>query len=89
VQQPDITAVAAEPPTSLLLTYSDGQQRRFDCSPYLERGVFVRLKDASLFVQAFVSHGTICWPGELDIAPETLYLRSVPTVVTRATATSL
>jgi hypothetical protein len=36
------------------------------------------LQDIALFKQAFVSLDTVCWPGDLDIAPETLYDRSVP-----------
>jgi hypothetical protein len=44
----------------------------------LNRGIFTRLQDLSLFNQAFVSLDTVCWPGDLDIAPETLFDRSVP-----------
>lgn len=29
-------------------------------------------------MQAFVALDTVCWPGDLDIAPETLYDRSIP-----------
>ncbi|MFH1076151.1 MAG: DUF2442 domain-containing protein [Pseudomonadota bacterium] len=29
-------------------------------------------------MQAYVALDTVCWPGDLDIAPETLYDRSVP-----------
>jgi hypothetical protein len=36
------------------------------------------LQDIDLFNQAFVALDTVCWPGDLDIAPETLYDRSVP-----------
>jgi hypothetical protein len=37
-----------------------------------------RLRDVSLFKQAFVALDTVCWPGDLNIAPEPLYDRSVP-----------
>ncbi len=30
------------------------------------------------FRQARVEHGTVVWPGNIDIAPETLYDRSEP-----------
>lgn len=62
---------------SLELWFDTGDHRSFDARPYLNRGVFVRLQDFSLFKQAFVALGTVCWPGDLDIAPETLYDRSV------------
>ncbi|OGS98557.1 MAG: hypothetical protein A3F73_07875 [Gallionellales bacterium RIFCSPLOWO2_12_FULL_59_22] len=62
----------------LVLTFSTGETRLFDARPYLQRGIFTRLKDLSLFKQAHVACDTVCWPGNLDIAPETLYDRSVP-----------
>jgi len=49
----------------------------FDARPYLDRGAFVRLQDVTQFKQAFVALDTVCWPGDLDIAPETLYDRSI------------
>ena len=73
---PQITSVIPLPPAQLLLGFSDGSQRRFDCAPYFDRGVFARLKDPVLFAQARLACGTVCWPGGLDIAPETLYLKS-------------
>lgn len=63
---------------SLELWFDTGDHRLFDARPYLERGVFVRLQDIFLFKQAYVGLDTVCWPGNLDIAPETLYDRSIP-----------
>lgn len=63
---------------SLELWFGTGDHRLFDARHYLDRGVFMRLRDMNLFNQAFVALGTVCWPGDLDIAPETLYDRSVP-----------
>jgi hypothetical protein len=62
----------------LLVGFSTGELRRFDMTPYLEIGVFKRLKNPGLFKLARVDYGTVTWPGELDIAPETLYLESIP-----------
>jgi hypothetical protein len=61
----------------LELWFNTGDHRLFDARPYLNRGVFIKLQDITLFKQAFVALDTVCWPGELDIAPETLYDRSV------------
>lgn len=61
----------------LLLEFSNGERRLFDARPYLEKGVFTQLKDPQRFAQAYVAFDTVCWPGGLDIAPETLYDRSV------------
>lgn len=64
----------------LELWFNTGEHRCFDARPYLNRGVFVRLQNIALFKQAFVALDTVCWPGDLDIAPETLYDRSIPIV---------
>jgi hypothetical protein len=75
---PEIAAVRVQPDYRLLLEYENAETRLFDVKPYLDRGVFVRLKEPKLFAQARIAFGTVTWPGELDIAPETLYLRSHP-----------
>ena len=62
----------------LLLTFNDGQRRRFDMRAYLRYPVFHRLANPAYFALARVDYGTVTWPGEIDIAPETLYARSVP-----------
>lgn len=72
-----VTHVFARDDLHLELTFNTGEQRLFDARPYLNRGAFVRLQDPALFRQAYVAFDTVCWPGELDIAPETLYDRSV------------
>lgn len=71
-----VTQVIPREDFHLELVFGAGEKRLFDARPYLERGAFVRLKDVSLFRQAYVAFDTVCWPGGLDIAPETLYDRS-------------
>ncbi|MBE7418584.1 MAG: DUF2442 domain-containing protein [Ideonella sp.] len=83
---PRLIGVRAEADFKLHLTFASGETRTFDCTPYLHRGVFTRLRDPALFAQVHVQADTACWPGGLDIAPETLFLRSVPT--TQVTASS-
>lgn len=63
----------------LKVTLSTGDQRYFDCKPYLERGVFTALKDIEKFQRVYVAFDTVCWPGDLDIAPETVLDRSSAT----------
>lgn len=63
---------------ALFLEFENGEKRVFDMRPYLDKKPFVRIKDAPLFAQARVDYGTVVWPGNIDIAPETLYDRSIP-----------
>lgn len=60
----------------LELEFNTGEKGVFDMRPYLDKGVFVRLRDFALFKQAYVAFDTVCWPNGLDISPETLYDRS-------------
>ncbi len=60
----------------LELQFDNGETRIFDARPYLDRGAFRKLNDPVLFAQAFVAFDTVCWPGHLDVAPETLSDRS-------------
>ena len=71
-----ITRVTATADYELELTFSTGEQRVFDATPYLSKGVFVALKDPTKFQQACVAFDTVCCPGNLDISPATLYVRS-------------
>lgn len=62
----------------LHLVFSNGEQRQFDMRPYLRYPVFRRLENPGFFSLARIDYGTVVWPGDIDIAPETLYDRSVP-----------
>lgn len=72
-----VTHVTARDDFQLLLTFSTGETRLFDARPYLQKGAFQALQNPEQFKQAYVAYDTVCWPGELDIAPETLYDRSI------------
>lgn len=74
----EVNAVETAPDFGLLLVFSDGERRRFDMQPYLHYPVFQRLRNPGYFSLARVDYGTVVWPGDIDIAPETLYDRSVP-----------
>lgn len=61
------------------LEFTNGEHGTFDCSPLLESGVFRELKDIDYFRQLKVQAGTVVWPHEQDICPDTLYEESVKT----------
>src|SRR5438270_9411366 len=72
-----ITAVTANDDFSLDLKFSDGSLKKFDAKPYLDYEVFRELKDLNYFKQVDIAFGTVQWPHEQDISPETLYLEGV------------
>ena len=74
----DVVSVVAKSDYTLLLEFENGEHRVFDMSQYMDEKPFARLKDSPLFTRAFVDYGTVVWPGNIDIAPETLYDRSIP-----------
>ncbi len=37
---------------------------------------FVKLLNSPIFFKASVQYGTVVWPGNIDIAPETLWAQS-------------
>jgi uncharacterized protein DUF2442 len=69
----DIVQVQPGPHYTLMLEFENGEKRRFNMAPYMEQKPWLRLKPAPLFQRAFVEHGTVAWPGNIDIDPETLY----------------
>jgi len=56
------------------LTLTDGSIVERDLSGLLDGiGVFERIsQDDAAFREVYVDYGTLAWPGEVDIAPETL-----------------
>lgn len=73
----DVIRVMPRNNFTLELWFDTGDHKIFNAMLYLDRGVFTRLQDIDLFKQTFVELDTVCWPGDLDIAPETLYDRSI------------
>jgi hypothetical protein len=73
-----VNAVETIADFGLLLTFNGGERRCFDMRPYLHYPVFRRLENPGFFGLAHVDYGTVTWPGDIDIAPETLYEYSVP-----------
>jgi len=74
----DVIEVTAKPGYILALTFENGERRVFDMSSIMDKKPFCRLKETNSFCAARVDGGTVVWPGNIDIDPETLYERSVP-----------
>jgi hypothetical protein len=73
----DVISVEVLPEYKLLCTFENGEVRLFDMTRYLDIKPFNKLKNSPLFKLAKIEYGTVVWPGEIDIAPETLFIESV------------
>jgi len=74
---PRVKAVKARDNYKLEIIFSSGEVGIYDCNPLLNFGVFTELKDKIYFQQARAAYGTVVWPHEQDICPDTLYLDSI------------
>ena len=73
----DVTRVKAEPGFKLFLEFENGERRHFNMAAYIDQKPWDWLKTRNTFLAAFVENGTVTWPGNIDIDPETLYEYSV------------
>jgi hypothetical protein len=77
MMNPRVVDVVANPDFTLSLTFSNGERRRFDVKPYLDKGIFRELAELDYFRQVRVTLGSISWPHEQDFCPDMLYEDSV------------
>ncbi len=75
---PHVKSVRALDDYELQVSFANGESRRFDVKPYLDRGIFVRLRDLAVFRAARVVAGSVEWPNGLDLSYNTLYIEGQP-----------
>lgn len=71
-----VASVEALPDYRLRVRFLDGLEGLVDMSALIaspSAGVFAALADPEAFNRAFVRLGVVCWPGDLDIAPDAIY----------------
>ncbi len=71
---PRVQEVIPKKDYNLLVVFKNGERKLYDCKPLLDFGVFQELNDLNYFFKAKAEHGTVVWPHEQDICPDTLYL---------------
>jgi hypothetical protein len=73
---PRVVRVRPRASYRLEITFSNGEVGLYDCRPLLDFGVFQELRDLVYFNQVSAAGGTVVWPHEQDICPDTLYADS-------------
>ena len=70
------TSVKALPNFRIWLRYNDGVEGEVDLSDLAGRGVFAAWNDAAFFESVRLGpHGAIEWSPDIDICPDSMYLR--------------
>ena len=74
---PIVTSVKPEQDYFLTLHFSNGEVRRFDVKPYLDKGIFQELRNPSKFYSVRPDGLSVEWDNEAALCPDTLYMDSV------------
>ena len=77
---PRIRSVRPRLGKRLLVTFENGEQRIYDCTPLLASEAFKPLQDETLFQRARAdSHGYgIIWTDDIDLAESEVWLHGQP-----------
>jgi hypothetical protein len=73
-----ISEVVANQDFSLSIVFETGEMRILDMKPYLDFGVFKRLRDFERFRRVRIAFDTIEWDDGVDLDPEFVYQKSAP-----------
>lgn len=61
----------------ILIIFENGEKRVKDMKPYLEKGVFKKLKDKNFFKSVKLAYGTVTWGDEIDLCADSIYESSI------------
>lgn len=57
----------------LLLTFDNEEKKIKDMKPYLNKGIFQKLKDKDFFDKVKISYSSISWGDQIDMCADSLY----------------
>lgn len=69
----DVTRVKAVGPARLEVQFADGLAGEVEFREAFFFGVFEAIRDPTLFSQARCDQGFVEWPGNLDLAPDSMH----------------
>lgn len=72
----DVIEVKPQRDKTLLLVFENNKKKIFDMKPLLSKKPFDAIATEKMFMRARVGLGTVVWPKDIDIDPETLWERS-------------
>lgn len=55
------------------VTFNNGRRGIFDCKRLLDYAMSSSLADPEVFRQVRAERGTLCWPNDIDVAPEDVW----------------
>src|SRR5580700_6119787 len=71
----DVVEVKPEPHYCLFVRFKDGVAGRLQLRPVELTGALSPLRDEQFFRQVFIDYGAVAWPGEIDLAPDAMYVQ--------------
>ena len=75
---PRATSVVPTDDFELLLTFNNGERRKFDVKTLFQYSMYEPLKNIGFFRQVKLDRMCVHWNDDIDICPDTLYRQSVP-----------
>jgi Protein of unknown function (DUF2442) len=73
-QLPQVIKVTALQDFILEIHFNTGEHGRLPLAKHLPfTGYFAPLAQAKFFNQVYIDHGTLCWPGDIDLDPVVLH----------------
>jgi hypothetical protein len=86
-QLPQVTKVAALPDFTLEIHFNTGESGCLQLTKHLPfTGYFAPLAQVEFFNQVYIDHGTLCWPGDIDLDPVLVHAWTFKLPVELATA---
>lgn len=57
----------------ILVTFDNNEKRIKDMKPYLEKGIFKKLKNEEFFKSVKILYGTVSWGENIDLCADSIY----------------
>lgn len=70
---PRVMTVETSENYRIIVKFNNGERKLFDMNQLLDMPAYQKLPE--VFTLARVEFGTVVWPGNIDVSPDTLYLQ--------------